>query len=792
MSKKTTNDAESAISSNKTPPTKGSQNTPNLSAYLGTVVNIHPLSYEVVVSVDGGKSTMVALWVSALLSSLTGLTVKAFPQIGQQVLVLKNHNLNTGESWCMGYFAQSDATAEWMVTDNFLGVDEDISFPGTTTANRGNVSGTTKNTGHYPKDLVDGEGSIGIAHGAAIDFLQNLVRLRASDLAKIEAYTIDDFIRILSQNFEHLSAFGDFKILNNNGALDVIWRGTCNEHETFNKDQENEDKDITVKNNSIKLDPIQETTLQQDAKWRFQQYIGKLGSFIHTFITEPQKMVGKDMVPTSARSKIYNGIDGTFLVQSVSDIAFEKVICIPVPMLNKVPEELDMASMKLDAFEQWQYNPEALYETSYQFIDYGRWLGNYFSLAAFHGLKDATVESEDEHDDVTLGVGDEKLKSAFSSLEDSQDLLLTKYATIRIFKDGSIILVNGEGCAVHMAGPDLTFSSPRDINIKAAGSVNITGNNVNLLARKRIDIVSALRGISIKAQNWLEMACEKGSILLQSFMPKSYESPPQIDEIQDTHSDDKFIANYNKGLNGGIVLRTKTSNIVLDSGHNNIFINCMHYINSAFSAVFNATQFLIKDVAHFTKWTTTIGSSFVNLKMLFTNFISNKSAGKVVTTGQDGLTLKHDEDKIDPDALNGKYLKESIKAEGSTSDLLDSIFKQGEEYKDSDFPNFDFGIARDTQQSPDYSKQYQTISEQVIASSTDNEIYYTEESWDGILNQAPMTGRPLYPPPSYVKIGYRAQNKINEKSVLAKNKPNPTSMTQAPNDFFAKQDMYEK
>ena len=137
-------------------------------------------------------------------------------------------------------------------------------------------------------------------------------------------------------------------------------------------------------------------------------------------------------------------------------------------------------------------------------------------------------------------------------------------------------------------------------------------------------------------------------------------------------------------------------------------------------------------------------------------------------------------------------LKESIKAEGSTLSLLDSIFTQNNTYTDADFPNFDFGIERDNQQSPDYSKQYQTISEQVIASSEDNETYYTKDSWDQILNQAPMTGRPLYPPPSYVKIGYVAQNKIDEKSVQAKNKPNPTSMTQAPNDFFAKQDMYEK
>ena len=79
---------------------KGGQETPNVSGYVGTVVNIHPLSYQIVVSVDGGKTSMVALWVSALLSSLTGLSVKSYPQIGQQVFIIKDNSLNTGEAWC--------------------------------------------------------------------------------------------------------------------------------------------------------------------------------------------------------------------------------------------------------------------------------------------------------------------------------------------------------------------------------------------------------------------------------------------------------------------------------------------------------------------------------------------------------------------------------------------------------------------------------------------------------------------------------------------------------------------
>ena len=295
-------------------PDKGSQEKSNIVGYIATVVDILPLLQQIVVSIDGGSANNQVFWVSSLFSSLTGLSIKSYPQIGQKVIVIRNTFSNTGIDWCIGAYSGADAAADWMVTDNYIGLDDEAAFCGTGDSIRGYTKDKILLAGNYPKDIVDGEGSLGLAHGPAVDFLQNLVRLKATDLAKIEAYVLDDFIRILSQNYEHLSAFGDFKILNNQGSLDVIWRGTSNEHETFGKEQENESKGIEVKQNSINLDdPSKEEALLEDGKWRFQQYVGKLGNFIHTFITEPQKMLdAKNENPISARSKVYNGFDGTY------------------------------------------------------------------------------------------------------------------------------------------------------------------------------------------------------------------------------------------------------------------------------------------------------------------------------------------------------------------------------------------------------------------------------------------------------------------------------------------------
>ena len=794
------NNANSSINSTNKPPQAGSQDTPNVTAFIGTVTNIQPLTFQVDVSIDGGKSSITAIWVSALLSSLTGLTVKSFPQIGQQVLVLKSTNLDTGATWCMGYFAQADNTAEWMVSDNFLGIDENSSFPGTTDAMRERLGGEAKNTGHFPKDIVDGEASIATAHGTALDLLQNFARLRASDLAKIEAYTIDDFVRILSQNFEHLSAFGDYKILNNNGALDVIWRGTYAEHETFDKEQKFDDKNIPVKNgNSIILDEITEDNLKADARWRFHQYIGKLGNFIHTFITEPQKMIHKDGNIKSARAKIYTGLDGTYIVQSMSDIVFEKVIRIPIPVTNfKLLEELKMAELKLDAFQQWKYDKDSLYETSYQFIDYGRWLANYFSLAVFHGLPgDATVPSEAEVEKPKVDIKDKELTPYFSSLNPTWEQILKRYATIRIFKDGSILLVNGEGCAVHMAGMDMTFSSPRDINIKAAGSVNITGNDVNIIARKAIDIASALRGISIRAKTWFEMACEQGSILLQSFMPETKKNAESIDGVEDTTSNDKLAANYTAAeaeevnINSGIILRTAYTNIVLDAGSKSILSNCRYYINSAVFACFSAIEFFINKIAYFTRRKITFGSPDVNVNTLYANSISNQTAIPVADTKQEGLTRKHEDDKVEYSDLNGENFLGNIDNTSANS-IMDSVL--GDEprtFVANDFPSFEFRDAyNDDELTPKYEKHYQTVSDQLIDTYPKTKQTHVEDVWNSVLS-LPHTGRPPYPPEDELKLGYKAVDKTFEPSGKQKHTPNPKSMINISKEYFTKPEAYE-
>jgi hypothetical protein len=769
-------------------PDPGSEEISNVVAYIGNVVDIYPLTSQLLVSTDGGKSNSRAIWVSSIFSSLTGLSVKTFPQIGQKVLVLRNTSLNNGLDWCIGTWSDSDSTAEWMITDNYIGLDENAAFSGTDQSNRDNISGTIFNSGHYPKDIVDGEGSIGIAHGASIDFLQNLVRLKASDLAKIEAYVLDDFIRIISQNYEHLSAFGDFKILNNKGSLDVIWRGTSNEHETFDKAQEGESKGIEVKRNGITLeDPTKEDALYADGRWRFQQYVGKLGNFIHMFITEPQKMVDKaDSKLTSARSKIYNGVDGSFLVQSVSDIAFEKVIRIPIPVLTCPPEELDMAKMQMDAFQQW--NPEdenALYETSYKFLDYGRWLANYYSLAAFHGLKDSgvTVGSEASHSAPTFNVADDKLKQPFSPIQGVFPDYITKYATMRIFKDGSILILNGYGCAVHMAGKDMSLSSPRDINISAAGAVNITGNDINLTARNCVDIVAALRGITMKAQTWFEAACEKGSILLESCMPKEKED---ASDSKDQFSSDKIDNAYSqKGLNGGIILKSRFTNIVLSANLGGIVNICRYWFNNAMTVVFKPINFLIDKLLHIKGAVMTIGSAKVHAKSVYTDFLSNKTAGTVTITQQDGLTQKHKESKIDDDELKIKKLGDSIdNSLKSAKTLLDNELNIDQK----DIPSFEFRDSLLDSLTPSYDKTYQTVTSQLIGNCYNNKAnFFKAESWDSIFSKAPFTGRPFYPVTDNIKAYNPSASSVAPcKQTKFSNK----SMTTASVEYFHEPDKY--
>lgn len=761
------NPLSSNLSGNNTP-NSADRTNPNSVIYVADVVEVYPVNYTVAISACGANAgTTMGVVVGNILSNLLGLSFKTFPSVGQKVLVLKNTSLNPGFDFVLGSLPDTISTADFMTSTNHVGMDSTAAYVGVKDQNKAQfiLNGATANNGTYPIDMIDGESSITMASGPGIDFLTNLVRLKGTDLAKIECYVMDDFIRILSQNFEQISSFGDYKIINNNGALDVIWSGSCYEYEATGELQPNMPRVEDLKGNVIPTYGSNDSQFYSDGRWRFQNYIGKLGGFIHTFITDPEKMLkgaSTDLYSTGRGSFHWNS-DGSFLLQSIGDVVLEKVVRIPVPLWECRPEELAETITKVDAYEQWVPNSEnnSLYEISYKFKDYGRWLANYYAVAAFQGLEGSvTINSESDTPEPSVTLGDETAaKSKYKELQNAFGTYLTRYATIRIFRDGSILLLDGYGSSVHLSGRDVAISATRDLLLNAAGNVNITGSDINIISKDAIDITGTQRGVMIKGHQWVNVKSDIGTVSLESDASLSdYDSSIKDyngNDVEDTYGIEK----NQKAYGSGIILKTSGSNILIDAGYKGIIMNCMDYLNRALNVYYKAYNFIIDKIASFSLGKFVCASGLVEMQSIMANSISNRGYKVVSTTGQPGLTSHHDNDKLEYDQVE---LKSRMK------DLVFANDNLIEFYDENKASEFKFEYRTPDYFTPNYRTSYQNVSQQWLKDHDGNDAsngtiftssdYGTQEvSWMSLKGFITNAGSPVYPSKQMSQKNYQSK-----------------------------------
>lgn len=539
-----------------------SKSYPNVHLYFTKVQGVLPEQNMVYLKDEQGTD-VTALVVVNMFTQMMGLSSMAFPEKGTEVIVLSCPDKNNHQSnYVIGCVpSATQKIGRGLAFTNYVGSDKDY-YKGIALEKR---KANEKNelprvTGTYPSNLVDGESAYVTKTGAGVEFLYNLCRLKGSELAMIEAYILDDLVRILSRNFEHLTSFGDFKIINSGGGLNVLWQGTSNEYEALGSDAEGEPIDgfeIGEKDN-LNVDPDDESNFLWDAKWRFTKYIGKIGNFIHTYITDPGKNLVSENEANQFKAGRYNfhvNQDGSVVMQSISDIVFEKTVRIPVPVAKDRLEVIQAATNEqLNAYEVWTpLEGEELYETSYKLADYTKWLSNYYALAGFYAANVFNIPSEEESPEPDPYCKDRNFQAqnGGGNYHTQFTKMLQAYATIRIFKDGSIVLYDAYGSAVHMTAGHVNISAARSINLTAAANVNITaGRDVIVNAGNNIELSAMFKGILLKARTWLEMLCSKGAVVIESAMTKDQEQQAQ-------DSDDEEYLKRLKNANGnGIILTT--------------------------------------------------------------------------------------------------------------------------------------------------------------------------------------------------------------------------------------------
>lgn len=385
-----------------------------------------------------------------------------------------------------------------------------------------------------PDDLYQGEFEIANLTGTFIRFLQFMSSLGSGERAKVECHILRDLVRIVSRNFEHFSSSGDLKIFDD-GRLSTELNGTTYAHERWGLLEENSKKfNATGTSMPEDVDPT------ETGRWRYTMLLGFLGDLVNTWFTDPMETAGK-MVESAFRSgkaRLHVGQDGAILAQSCSEIVLERVTRIPVPIRLKHEEDpqgvvrSEMSKLDAEFLKMWKVKAEDEHHQMFKVREYVRYLNQYHSLARIHQMeqadgKDWKVPSESDTPKPKAGSGEKDREAANSDATYWKDC----YSTIRIYRDGSILLMDAYGNATATGAFGIQHSSTRHIHMYAAGDiVQKAGGSVYISSKRHVEVVANRGSLLLKSRTGLRALCEVGTLWLKSdYDPDNSYSPESGD-----------------------------------------------------------------------------------------------------------------------------------------------------------------------------------------------------------------------------------------------------------------------
>ena len=467
------------------------------------------------------KGDFTAVWACGIFSGLLGFKTSYVPPQGTPVVLL---SVGPGQYFIVASSPQP--RADKGMQERTITRSDEHNYHNAQLFSVKNKADAAMVASHKPPvDLAEGEIMIDNLIGVALTLLRGMASLSAGDLARVECHLLDDMVRIISDTFVHYTAFGDMRIVNDGGKLNVIWHGTSHDHEAWGLENEGDPKvKLAGSEDRVDLSNIDSTT--DEGRWRFSQYIGWLGNFISMFVTDPILTLGKiaETPYRSGKAKLHVNTDGAIVIQTVADIVLEKVVRIPVP--NQIRRDEDPKGNRADDsslvssidgkqyLKTWKPSGD-LFEMAFQIRDYARWLNNAYSLGRFRQLeRDYFVPTEAQTPDPERDALVKEKEEVNSGIVNWQIL----YAAIRIYRDGSIQQVDAYGNSITMTKVGLQISTPQDLLLQAGGSINImAGRDVNITGRQNVTLTAALQKLHMKAEMGINILSKAGHIFIETF-----------------------------------------------------------------------------------------------------------------------------------------------------------------------------------------------------------------------------------------------------------------------------------
>lgn len=387
-------------------------------------------------------------------------------------------------------------------------------------------AGTSQAAQPFPSDLLPGELDLGFQTGSSLQLLYHLSRLKAGERAAVECHLLEEMVRVISEEYQHFSALGKLTIANTGGGPSLVWQATSKTHERLGN-LDPGDPEAKVSNGRIDADSVAETL-----RARFVAYMGYLGDFLNLLICDPDDTVaGYLSQANSGKQRIHLGTDGTVLVQSVAEIAFERVVRIPVPVQLKdlkdptgdtrqdIENAVKQGGARLDdLLKRWEWGKsnERMHLLPYQLREYSRYLSQLHSWARLLAQEnDFRLPSEAECDAPSWNNRELDVERANQDVDSSD--FFEVYATIRIFRNGAVMLQDGAGSSVLLSDGDVRIAATRDVEIEAGRDIRmVAGRNFFGNVRRNIELNAITGHLATKSRLSWKALCEWGGIWLKS------------------------------------------------------------------------------------------------------------------------------------------------------------------------------------------------------------------------------------------------------------------------------------
>jgi len=421
-------------------------------------------------------------------------------------------------------------------------------------------------------DCLPGDWGFTNDFGLAFFIGRIMASIRASDLAKVEAFWGDDLLRLTGYNMQIYTAGREEERFNDEGEYNEVVLATPFPWEGLGFGGGPGNASIQVDG---KLSPGQENA-KYEPHMRDQQIIprhvvlrGYLGDLEREYIAVPPAGLSLE---TSTDRTLYNGVleinkgaNGAYAVRSAKEITFEKYVIIPVPKRMFSPDD-PLGTTRRNyraAGQQGSGDAHELPEFKWgdetdpgvraaQLYDYHGWLFSRYTMPGLHFQDQAdgdwAVPEESELSELSDTVlYDKSLRTRHKFRADMPsfgELVIDQRPghTARYYKsrslikqldDGSVLLEGGYGEQILLSGGNIEITCPGDVWTRPGRNiVNWAPHDFIARAGNSADITAAKRDVRIKAERNLHCLAGNsgiGGLLLES----RAEGPESANDFKD-------------------------------------------------------------------------------------------------------------------------------------------------------------------------------------------------------------------------------------------------------------------